>query len=898
MSNINNLKAEYELDNSRTIVDPRSLYTRIWDSLEHPNISVVWAIISIVLSVIWPVLLMPCTLVFFILRAAVVGNPDVLPIHLPMDAQKEDKNNPKPGENNGYEKGAGAFYVGRIMGLGWEVWLSFKALTQHFLIFGTTGSGKTESIVSYIVNYLSVGSGVAFQDAKAAPKAMIQMATICRIFGRDDDFRVTNYITPINSKKTDPAARTSNDSAVFARGAAETNTQLLVSLLPPSDGENKLFSERAVALISALQPALVDLRDQGRLQIDPSVIRENMAFAAFVQLYRNNNISMRSRLAMLAYLKSLPGFDEKQPIAKQPEEVTRQFGFAQAYFTRSLASLSDTYGHIYLTSLGEIDYQDAVLNGRVLMTLLPSLQKSGDELDNLGKIVLTALKNGMVVGLGTHYEGSAEKMVYNLPTNSEIPYGVMNDENAYMLIEGQEMMNAQARGLGFGIMTGTQDVAGMIEKISRTTKQIMANSAIKQIGYLDDKDTTELACEFSGEAQVITRGRYELKGDFNNMYADQSMSVERRKRIESTDVKKLDIGQAFMLYKGKVHLTQLFNHGISDKADAKPLYRYVQNWYSVRMPKIITPNTETMMRLIELEPDITEWQELATLVSDDTRVMTHEMTSYFRSILKISHINEAYRKNPELLEIIRGQSSFHDTSVFDTKIEASNELLGDEHSLVGVLGKVLGRPIPSYKSVPALLAAVSKDKSIAEVRLSHEAAEANLSLANLDELDDMDFVDRDETGSGGGAGNSPHSAGNDILLDHYLSGADGETPIEPPAPIQKIDEENPVGETQTAATTSKEAIQPSTKLGMAVERNLHLMPWMANAIDYGEAAVEIVEVETYFAGGDREQAESNVELALDMLGGKIIYPETKINKGTLDIKTARDLLGPMLGQRD
>ncbi|HCL3282171.1 TPA: DUF87 domain-containing protein, partial [Pseudomonas aeruginosa] len=165
-----------------------------------------------------------------------MSKPDTLPIHLPIDADKIDKNDPKPGENSGYYNARGSFFIGRIRKLGFEVWVNFKALTQHFLIFGTTGAGKTESLVSYIVNFLAVGSGVAFQDAKAAPKAMLQLATFCRIFARDCEFRVTNYITGLSAKKRDPAERVSNDAAVFATGNAESNTNLLVSLMPPSSG--------------------------------------------------------------------------------------------------------------------------------------------------------------------------------------------------------------------------------------------------------------------------------------------------------------------------------------------------------------------------------------------------------------------------------------------------------------------------------------------------------------------------------------------------------------------------------------------------------------------------------------------------------------------------------------
>ncbi|CAM5353402.1 hypothetical protein SSTU70S_05482 [Stutzerimonas stutzeri] len=215
------IQQHQELNSQRTIIDPRSFWKKLWDCFEKPWIPLAWAGLAAVLVLLWPALFMAVAIVQLVLWLAVVSKPDVLPIHLPMDANKEDQNDPKPGDR-GFYKARGSFYIGRIRQRGTEVWVSFKALTQHFLIFGTTGAGKTESIVSYIVNYLAVGSGVAFQDAKAAPKAMIQMATFCRIFGRDDDFRVTNYITGMTSQRRDPAERTSNNAAVFARGAHES----------------------------------------------------------------------------------------------------------------------------------------------------------------------------------------------------------------------------------------------------------------------------------------------------------------------------------------------------------------------------------------------------------------------------------------------------------------------------------------------------------------------------------------------------------------------------------------------------------------------------------------------------------------------------------------------------
>lgn len=884
------IQQHHEIDQSRVIIDPRSFWTKIWDSLQNPNIPFIWAIVSGLITLVWSGFFPFAFMVYLILWFAVVGKPDVLPIHLPMEAGKVDHNDPKPG-GKGFYTARGSFYIGRTRDGGLELWASFKALTQHFLLFGTTGAGKTESIVSYIVNYLSVGSAVAFQDAKAAPKAMFQIATFCRIFGRDDDFRVTNYITGMTSAQRDPAERMSNDAAVFASGNAESNTQLLVSLMPPSAGDNKIFAERAVALVAAVMPALTDLRDMGKLQIDPSVIRRYMSFKQFVSLFRHGSIRKRSRDALQAYLESLPGYDENKDVAEQPEEVTRQFGFAQAYFTRSLASLSDTYGHIYMVGQGEIDYQDAVLNGRMLMTLLPSLEKSGEELANLGKIVLTATRNGMVVGLGTVFEGSADDVVHNLPTNSEIPYGVMNDENAYMLVEGQEMINAQARGLGFGVLTGTQDAPGMLENISKTTKQIMANSAFKQMMYLDDKETTELAVEFSGEATVMVRNSYERDGDLGNYYSGKNAAVEKRRRLTATAIKKQGLGQAFLMYQGKIHSVQVFNHGISEK-HSDPTKCYLKHWYPVRMAKVRLPSEEALAKLIRLSPR-PEWQDLAMMLRDESRSLLKEMSTYFASMIQINMMAQYYMSQNDNDMLALHQTVYGANEIINPEIEKSTGLMKD----------IEDHAPSSFEDTTKLFAFLLNNGKSNQVAVQRMADAAGLDSILLG-LDDYDGEGDESVSGGGGSGLKPHSpelaakqsdASEEVdILADYLSGAFDEPEVTPGISEPAPDSEPP----EAAAFNGDPSVsnKPLSSMAAAVERNLANMPWMASAVEYTQTGSALVQTELFFNDGDTEKAEVATNDVLDLLADQLQYPTTSMKDSLLSTDQIKGAISRLIGK--
>ncbi|MFP3490455.1 hypothetical protein R0K20_22920, partial [Staphylococcus sp. SIMBA_130] len=81
------------------------------------------------------------------------------------------------------------FFMGnmRASERAYEMWLAFAHLLTHTMLLGATGSGKTEALVSKAANYLAVGSGIMYSDAKAAPKLGWQLFTLARYFGREDD---------------------------------------------------------------------------------------------------------------------------------------------------------------------------------------------------------------------------------------------------------------------------------------------------------------------------------------------------------------------------------------------------------------------------------------------------------------------------------------------------------------------------------------------------------------------------------------------------------------------------------------------------------------------------------------------------------------------------------------
>jgi intracellular multiplication protein IcmO len=111
--------------------------------------------------------------------------------------------------------------------------------------------------------------------------------------------------------------------------------------------------------------------------------------------------------------------------------------------------LADSYGYIFRTNLGEVDFWDVVANRRILVVLLPALEKSPEELANLGKIIVACLKQMMATGLGSLLEGEYKKIIETKPTYSPTPFLCILDEYGYYAVKGAAVMPAQARSLGF-----------------------------------------------------------------------------------------------------------------------------------------------------------------------------------------------------------------------------------------------------------------------------------------------------------------------------------------------------------------------------------------------------------------------------------------------------------------
>jgi hypothetical protein len=91
---------------------------------------------------------------------------------------------------------------------------------------------------------------------------------------------------------------------------------------------------------------------------------------------------------------------------------------------------------------------DIILQRRILVALLPALEKSPAETKNIGKLTLVMIRNAAAAGLGSRAMGTLRGVIYSRPSSAPKPMPVVTDEYTVVAIEGYELVMTQARFLG------------------------------------------------------------------------------------------------------------------------------------------------------------------------------------------------------------------------------------------------------------------------------------------------------------------------------------------------------------------------------------------------------------------------------------------------------------------
>ena len=597
------IDSRHEIDPTQLLRDTRTASQRISDFFKDPtNVSIVLvalATISFYFSEL-SIFLMLFGVGFFLYTYT---RKQVLPFRLPQSAHIKDYNDLKPGIKIP-NMSRGIAFFGNDRKTNEELWFTNDDMRTHALIFGSTGSGKTEALVSIAFNALVQGSGFIYVDGKGDNSLYAKVFSMVRSMGREDDLLLINFMTGARDIIGPQERRLSNTLNPFCQGSSSMLTQLVVSLMGGSNqsSDGDMWKGRAIAFVEALMRLLVYMRDEGAILLDADTIRnyfdlqrlETIVVDKLFPRDEQESINIESVPKVVTdplrnYLGTLPGYN-KEKKGKQVSQVYEQHGFITMQLVRAFSSLADTYGHIVRTNLAEVDFKDVVLNRRILVVLLPALEKSPDELANLGKIIVSSLKAMMAAGLGEEVEGEYRDVIERKPTNAPTPYICVLDEYGYYAVQGFAVVPAQARSLGFSAIFAGQDLPAFQKASKEEAASIGANTNIKICMKLEDPtETWDFFTKTAGEAYVTKVDSFQTKEtSMSNSYLDtKSSSFEKRSRVDLLDLKEQTEGEAHIFFRSKIVRAKMFY------ANPRPVSRLKINQFM----KVEAPSDDYLSKL-------------------------------------------------------------------------------------------------------------------------------------------------------------------------------------------------------------------------------------------------------------------------------------------------------------
>lgn len=726
------LDEQHELPPQLLLRDTRSLEMKIIDFFKDPVKAAILLIGLSVLAVIVSSLAEVVGLLAIFIFLYAFTRQFKLPFRMPQRSNAPDYNDPKPGSTKPY-KARGICFFGNRKITEEELWFNNEDMRTHVLIFGSTGSGKTEVLVSIAFNALVQGSGFLYVDGKGDNSLFAKVFSMARFMGREDDLLLINFMTGARDIVGAQEKRLSNTMNPFCNGSSSMLANMITSLMDSSSqsSDGDMWKGRAVVFVEALMKVLVYMRDQGKILLDANTIRNYFdlsrleAMALDKMFIRDNqepvSIADAPTLVlepMVNYLRTLPGFDASKK-GKQSGTVFEQHGFITMQLTRAFGSLADTYGHIIRTNLSEVDLKDVVLNRRILVVLLPALEKAPEELSNLGKVIIASLKAMMAAGLGDAVEGSYKEVVQRKPTNAATPYMCILDEYGYYAVKGFAVVPAQARSLGFSVVFAGQDLPAFQKASKEEAASIGANTNIKICMKLEDPtETWEFFSKTAGESWVTKVDSFQTNANslLNNYMDSRSASSEKRARVDLLDLKDQRPGEAHIFFKSKIVRARMFF------ANPQPVER-------MRLNHFLKVEAPIGRMLIDLENRLAQFDEIIT--QDEAFVLPQQEESE-----DIDIIANTMKENPEANLIERGVSAllaFHNRNaqpieeeiVVEEPLEEGHMNIFSKPHLGEMTRKLVGNDLERF-SQPLINRAFLKEKTeLLERVLGRSGSQAN-----------------------------------------------------------------------------------------------------------------------------------------------------------------------------
>lgn len=580
--------------------DTRRPETRLWAFMADPLCAIVPFCLTMLclfipaLFELWLLIGIPFTLL-------VVWRLPLLPMRMPVAARRRDPNfRDQRTRRPGKASGDWLMSVDRVTRQ--PGFHSTADMRTHCIVAGTTGSGKTRTLLCKQANVVAQGSGFTQVDGKGSNSNWKDVLSLARMHGREAEVRVVNFLTSSGSRET----HTWNP---FAHANADGIKNLWITLFIASDagngkgGSQQFFIDRGFDLIGALSELVAWARDERHLPINlPTLRRLTSDFDALRLLVldpdsdeghprleywshaeqRFIDEDLRAlppengrprpalpefiRQRILNYMRETGGYTPDKAVSVQ-EKVREQHGYVVGGFGATFAQLSGTLGHIFNVDIGDIDMHDVLFNRRILTVILPVLENDKKVNTRLGRFILNAIRYSLAPGVGGQLSGDINEIITNRFSNAPTVYCLDFDEIGMYAAEGAQSVLAQARDLNFSTTLAFQEISSLQDALGKPAADaLLSNPRLHFIMSLNDNTATKQWVESAAPRLPVSVNTNYQASNVTGVYLDQGRADVREMPLYTWhDVTSQQPGQCIVTFYGRRIYAEIPNIQLANK---------------------------------------------------------------------------------------------------------------------------------------------------------------------------------------------------------------------------------------------------------------------------------------------------------------------------------------------
>lgn len=326
--------------------------------------------------------------------------------------------------------------------------LSSDLQTRHLGLIGSTGVGKTETILSVINTSVSRGGGCIVLNAKGDLGFLQRVRQIAHHYGREDDLRILSFEHPEISHTYNPVL-----NGGHVRATVSTTMKL------NANTKEEFFRDMNRSALVAAIACLHGQPDRPAFHFgDLGVLFNDIH--EFHKLY--DNIPAENTKLREFVWQFLKGFTGKDRDGRPIYNTDKYHTFLQG-LTRKMMDFSHSeYAELVCTYSPDIEMYDAIVNNRILVMSMPALlDKEGLQL--FGKLtyadIARAIGEIQASGMRPHVTCpiiGEEYGSFKDPTHQEL-FQLARDANVQLVlsIQGKGFLEDEDRAFADNLLTNT-----------------------------------------------------------------------------------------------------------------------------------------------------------------------------------------------------------------------------------------------------------------------------------------------------------------------------------------------------------------------------------------------------------------------------------------------------------